>query len=525
MPLAEVELHLNALDDCPMAGAPAEAALSLLLVVPPQRGLLEGFVSGLVAIANYVLLAQPDVDVRVVDLGLEHPDDLERLVAAALIDVPGRVFVGLTSTTASYQSMLRTAAAFKHADPSVVVITGGPHVTPQDDVVLRHHAKIIDFVVRGEGEVAMVELLRAHPDVTTVPNISYLRDGVFVRNPEAALMLPPDLDRLSPILQVASQPQPGSNARATTPGKFDRVTYVSARGCPLACAFCVVRKTDIRAKSVAVIVEDIRHLVVDHGYCAIAIEDNFFGHQPKRTLELCEAIAALRVDVPFDWDCQTRVESMRRPDVVNAMARAGCTAAYLGVEALVPDHLRYLKKTPHPESYLHVLETEVIPTMLAAGINIYINLQLALPLETEQDREVSLRRLRRLGAMIYARGRTLTVFPQLAVIYPGTPHFSSAVAKGQFGPFGEDVFEAFTAWEEREEPILRYLGEHFAHGVGGIPLGLLKRDALIEGRFELSPPDLLNLSTYLRKLDEVKGVTMFKYGRYLTPCAYEDRVS
>ncbi len=490
------------------------AARTLILVVPPQRGLIEGFVSGLTAIAHYVSHKLPEVEVRLLDLGLETAESIEAIIASTLASTRGQTFVGLTSTTATYRSMLRTGEAFKAADPSIVTIAGGPHVTPQDEVVLRHHQGVIDFVVRGEGERAIVQMLQFHPAVEKVCNLSYLEAGRLVRTPEAALMEPGELDAIPPVLPELRS---GTTApeRSTTPGKFGRVTYVSARGCPLKCSFCVVRATTIRAKSIPAIIEDIRSLVTEHNYSAIAIEDNFFGHMPKRTLELCEALTELRKEIDFIWDCQTRVESMRRRDIVKAMAEAGCAAAYLGVEALVPSHLTYLGKTPHPDRYLEVLEKEVIPNMLEAGIDAYINLQLSLPFETRADRRETLRRLRRLGAVASDRGRSILVFPQLAVIYPGTPHFSTALEKGQFGRFGEDVFEAFTEWEEDKEPILRYLGEHFAHGVGGIPMGLLRRDALLDGRFEISPERLASISSQLRAIEEVEGVSLFKYGRYL----------
>jgi hypothetical protein len=109
----------------------------------------------------------------------------------------------------------------------------------------------------------------------------------------------------------------------------------------------------------------------------------------------------------------------------------------------------------------------------------------------------------------------LTVFPQVSVLYPGTPHFYDAVHAGVFDRFGEDVFEEFTAWEAKEEPILSYLGEHFAHGVGGIPLGLMDQAALAAGRFAFSPQKISAISTQLRRMEELPGVDVFRYGRYL----------
>jgi hypothetical protein len=480
---------------------------ALLLVVPPQRGLLEGFSTGLIAIANYVRRHQSSIKVSLLDFGLLGDEDLDRPISEALLGATGRVFVGITGTTASYQSMLATARAFKRLQPSCVVVMGGHHVSAQDEIVLSRHREIVDFVIRGEGEVALTALLRFFPEVSSVPSLSWW-DGTGVRrNAEAALLKEADLDQLPPTFE--------DTGLRSAAGKFGHVTYVSARGCPLKCAFCVVGASPIRAKSIEGIIGDLRYLVESLGYRALAIEDNFFGHQPKRTLALCAAIERLREELDFDWDCQTRVESMRRPDVVQAMARAGCTAAYLGVESLVPKHLTYLGKTPRPDRYLSELEQVVLPNMLAAGLDPYLNLQLGLFGEVPSDWTLTESTLRRLGKLSASYRRDSTVFPQLSVIYPGTPHFEGALAKGMFGSHGASVFEEFTAWEAREEPILNYLGEHFAHGVGGIPLGLLDMAALARGRFEFSPHKISSISTQLRRMEELEGVRVFRYGRYL----------
>jgi len=480
---------------------------TLLLVVPPQRGLLEGFSTGLISLGNYARLTDKTLVVRFLDLGNIAHEELSDRVSEAALQAKGRLFVGITGTTASYQSMLRTAACFKALDPSCIVILGGHHVSPEDDVVLRRHSSVVDFIIRGEGEAGLLKLVQSYPDVSSVPNLSWLGGNSVTRNADAPRLSAEVLDLLAPTLDA--------QGLRSAPGKFDHVTYVSARGCPLACAFCVVGSSKIYAKSVDAVIGDLRHLVGDLGYKSLAIEDNFFAHQPRRTLQLCSAIEKLQGELDFSWDCQTRVESMKHPNIVQAMSRAGCEAAYLGVESLVEKHLTYLAKTTRPTQYLEVLEQAVIPQMIESGIDVYMNLQLGLPGETSRDRTQTLEILRRLGATAHSRKRHITVFPQLHVVYPGTPHFRQLIDRGGAGRMGREVFEEFTVWEAEEEPILAYLGEHFAHGIGGIPLGIMDRHELAAGKFELSSDDLANVSTQLSKMATLPGIRVFKYGQYL----------
>jgi hypothetical protein len=303
-----------------------------------------------------------------------------------------------------------------------------------------------------------------------------------------------------------------------SPGKFEHATYVSARGCPLRCAFCSVANQKIRARSIIQVAKDIR-LLVDLGFSRIAIEDNFFAHTPQRTTQICEALAELRRDgLDFTWDCQTRVESMDRSGLVGLMERAGCEAVYLGVESLNPDQLRYLKKAPNPSRYLDCLRQRVVPALLNSEVACYINLQFGIPGETEAHHAETKNILQDMGQAAVHRKKKITIFPQLQVVYPGTTHFQDGLRQQQFP---RDIFESFTAWEAKQAPVLNWLGKHFAHGTGGIPVGILNKDALQAGEFSKGPENIMDagavmrIDTILMDLDELDGIEVFKYGKYL----------
>lgn len=480
---------------------------TLLLVVPPQAGLLEGFSAGIIALGNYIRLYNSDTEVIFVDLGNIPPSLISKYVQGTLERRSGLIFAGITGTTASYQHMLRTAKAFKDCNPDVVTIFGGHHATAQDDVILKRHS-YVDFVIRGEGEIGLSKLLEHHREPNSVPNLSFRLGKHIERTADARLLDESILDKLDPM--------PDSYELLSPPGKFNRVTYVSARGCPLKCSFCAVRNSAIRAKSVPAVIEDLRRLAGQQGYRRIAIEDNFFAHSRRRTLDLCSAIKDLQKEVSFCWDCQTRVESVRSSDVVKSMADANCDAIYLGVESLVAEQLTFLGKTLRPDDYLTMLMNDVIPNFVSARVDANINLQLGIPGDDDSHRETTLLRLKRLGEIAQKHKREVIVNPQLHVIYPGTPHFERLVKAGAFGGLGEQVFEEFAPWEEQEQPVLKYFGEHFAHGVGGIPIGILNREALRSAEFKIEEGSISSFSRHLNSMENIPGIAVFKYGRHLT---------
>ncbi|MFH0826121.1 MAG: radical SAM protein [Pseudomonadota bacterium] len=484
----------------------------LLLVMPPQQGLLNGFAAGLISLANFVEARMPDVRAKILDLSVHSFNRANMEITHFMArEQEKATFVGITTTTASYQSALEIARFVKQAAPRAVVVLGGHHASTDPEIVLRSHPDLIDLIVVGEGERSLCELIRHYPSLKPVPGLAFLDDeGRFIHTDAPPLLSQDELDSI-PITY-------GNNGLIGTPGKFDHATYVSARGCPLRCAFCAVGNDSIRAKSIPAVVRDIE-VLLDMGFCRIAIEDNFFAHSPSRTQEICEALAEIkqRRNGAFAWDCQTRVESLARKDTIELMAKAGCEAVYIGVESVHPEQLAYLNKTKNPSKYLATLTQVVVPALLDTDIACYLNLQFGLPDETEDHERATCGILASLGRLADARGKIITVFPQLYVVYPGTTHFQQGVSQGRFP---RDVFETFTKWEFRQTSVLYWLGEHFAHGTGGIPDGILKPEVLRNGSFEdvdevVDAKTICRISAALRAIDRIRGVHTFNYGDYI----------
>lgn len=473
--------------------------------MPPQPGLLSGFAAGLISLANYVSKMLPHVSVGIIDLSDVSFSDAEgKLVRIASNCTNEKLFVGITTTTASYQSVLKIAGITKEVAPHAITVLGGHHASADPETLLRRHTGIVDLVVIGEGERSLCELIQNHPILTTTPGLGFLDDGKFVRTRPPTPLTEDELDGIPIVF--------GDKGLLGTPGKFDHVTYVSARGCPLHCAFCAVGNERIRAKSVPTVVRDIEQLL-GMGYSRVAIEDNFFAHSPRRTRELCIALGDVKRRYPnFMWDCQTRVEALARKETIPLLIEAGCEAVYIGVESLCPEQLIYLNKTSKPERYLRQLIEDVVPALLETTIQCYINLQFGLPCETIHQGKYTSSILRNLGNLAASKNRSITIFPQLHVVYPGTEHYRRAVLDGRFP---SDIFESFTEWEYQQTPVLYWLGEHFAHGAGGIPEGILQPTLLRKGKYEVDTNAVLRIFSSFHSLDRLPGIKVFDYGKHI----------
>jgi radical SAM superfamily enzyme YgiQ (UPF0313 family) len=388
-------------------------------------------------------------------------------------------YVGISVTTPGYQKGLEFARALKRRSRSIKTIIGGYHTKGQGKFIIKHPE--VDYVVEGEGEKALVDILDGRSD------------GVVMGKP----MNSEDLDGISVEHLMGSDPVYFSMMR-----QFGRMNYISSRGCPNSCSFCA-SSGKVSAKSPDKVVQDLEAMAA-HGYHEISIQDNYFCHSPERIRQICNILVSRGVSI--DWDCQTRPESIQYPALVKLMADSGCSAAYIGTENFHPEVLRMMKKSPQPDDYIS-MTLNAVGNMIGAGIRPYLNIQLGVPDESEDIRLLNIRGLESAGRMAQKHGSEIILYPHLNVIYPGTHDFRSLVAGG----VPEDVFEAFTEWEEDSGMKLKKLlfENHFIHGAGGIPLSVMDHGMLKEKRFRIDERKVREVNEYMDRIRAVDGVRVY----------------
>jgi radical SAM superfamily enzyme YgiQ (UPF0313 family) len=240
--------------------------------------------------------------------------------------------VGISSISSTAPRAYELADYYR--GQGIPVVLGGAHCTflPQEGL---EHA---DFVICGEGEEALVELVEAlgnGGDFAAIQNLCYKDGDILRQNPRRPLVA--DLDSL-----------PIPNYSLIHGWKVGRrkgvVSIATSRGCPFNCSFCSVillfgRKH--RTNSVDRVMEEIRQngLKANHIFFC---DDNFCADR-KRTKELCERIIAEGLKI--EWSAQVRVESAKDPELLELMARAGCYIVFVGLESINPATLKAYNKS------------------------------------------------------------------------------------------------------------------------------------------------------------------------------------
>ena len=230
--------------------------------------------------------------------------------------------------------------AFREKYPRVPIVWGGYFASLYTEAVL--NAKYVDFVVKGQGEETLIELLealRGRRDFSRIRGLAYKDQfGFHVYTAERPLKAPDEFPwlpyhRLDPAKYIAR----------TFLGSRTAVHQASV-GCPFRCNFCGVvpvydrEKMESPARTEAI----LDHLQLNYGINAVQFYDNNFFLREDHAVELADRIQRLKLK----WWCEARVDIVLgySDETLRKLKAAGCTMIFFGVESGSDAVLRDMKK-------------------------------------------------------------------------------------------------------------------------------------------------------------------------------------
>jgi radical SAM superfamily enzyme YgiQ (UPF0313 family) len=323
--------------------------------------------------------------------------------------------IGITTLTPRYRIALSLATRLK-AEFDVPILIGGSHVTALPEETMRN--KCFDFAAVGEGETTIVEFARAierHEDLSKVKGIVYRHGDELVTTESRPLIddlntIPfPARDLLPPLRMY--RPSPASCKR------LPQATMMTSRGCPYRCAFCdrSVFGNRARTRTARNVVDEMELLVTRYGAREIRFWDDIFNIDQQRVIDICEEVLSRKLDVP--WTCLARANHMN-PEVLDAMARAGCWQVDYGIESGNQAILNGIVKGQTLDQV-----QRVVKMTRKTGIGVRGFFMLALPGETESTMRDTIQFAKRLDL-------TSAVF-HVTTPFPGTDLFNIARESGE----------------------------------------------------------------------------------------------
>lgn len=365
------------------------------------------------------VLRRDGASVRIIDT--EH-ESFEKAAKAAADMNP--VLIGVSAVSPMLRPALRLAQIFRNAASNALLVIGGPITSALPERALGQRG--FDAAVVGEGEHIIASLAQIAAEEGRNTKALCGLGGLILRNGEGVRRTPavppvqnldglpfPALDLLPAQSIYLYHPVLGRGARATA--------LVTSRGCPFRCAFCYQYpyKNAYRVHSVARIIEEIDFVKRRFGVQSIRFLDDMFTFGRDRILELCEEIN--RRSIGVTWHCNSRVDLLD-PELIRAMAQAGCRAVNLGLESDRDEDLHRLGKKSQVDPR-HVIEMSN-----AAGIDVVGQFILGFPWD---DRTSILRRIRFACSLPLCAATFWPLIP-----FPGTKIYQEALQR--FGEFEVD---------------------------------------------------------------------------------------
>jgi anaerobic magnesium-protoporphyrin IX monomethyl ester cyclase len=358
-----------------------------LLITPPYHaGVVESAGRwpplGLLYIAG--ALRQHGYEAEVYDaMSLEHsPSQIRQRLEA---DRPH--IVATAAYTSSFYSAVEVLRIAKEVDPSAITVLGGVHPTFCYEDALRGHPGVIDFIVRGEGEITMVELVAAVAEgadgsaLARVAGLAFLHDGSLVVTPTRPFI--PDLDSVHPAWELV----PWEDYRLYFVPGSRVATVSSSRGCIHECGFCSQQKFwcgTYRQRSPEGFLGEIDLLYQEYGVNTVLLTDEFPTQDRPRWERILEGL--IRRKYPISLLIETCVEAIvRDADIMDRYREAGILHIYVGVEATRQERLDRFKKDIRCEQ-----SREAIRLINEAGLISECSFILGVPEETETTIEETL---------------------------------------------------------------------------------------------------------------------------------------
>ena len=246
--------------------------------------------------------------------------------------------VAMTSYTFTLYDTYETCKLVKRIMPEAKIVLGGAHVDVYPYETMTQ--PFIDLLVKGEGDVAILEVLEYFEGKRAPESIA----GIYYRDPKTGTeTFTGEREKLSDIdaIPFPDRTLLGNGAYFSHPNPaFRETTMVSSRGCPYKCNFCNIGSTRYRYRTAKNVVDEMEYCA-GLGYNYIQFVDDTFNLFDKKVKEMCRDL--IRRQLPIKWCFRGRVDKIDE-EMCELFVASGCIRAYFGVESGNPDVLASIGK-------------------------------------------------------------------------------------------------------------------------------------------------------------------------------------
>ena len=246
--------------------------------------------------------------------------------------------IGITAMTFTLIDVIKVIEIAKKINPQIKIILGGPHA----HIYFKETLDIpgVDFVVLGEGEKPLLELLN---NIGNPEELKKVKNLAFKYNDQIIITEYDEYNRsLDELPFPARHLIPYKKYWSILSGNKVITTMFTSRGCPYQCTFCDRPNMGklFRARSAENVVNEIEECL-KMGIEEIFIYDDTFTVDKQRVINICNEI--IKRNLKFSWDIRARVDTVNQ-EILEKLKQAGCTRIHYGVESGTEKILKVLNK-------------------------------------------------------------------------------------------------------------------------------------------------------------------------------------
>ncbi len=239
------------------------------------------------------------------------------------------VLLGHSGSTAAHKTALKTIHEIKKSFPKIKIIYGGVYPSYADQGILRECSEV-DYIVRGEGEETIVQLIKAieaHENLEKVDGITWRDGNQIIANRSRAPIQNLDNYRLGwelldwPLYKMFG---------------FERAAGLQfSRGCPLTCSYCGqwMFWKKWRHRSPENIVEQLKLLKEKYAVDYVWFADENFSADREALIRLLNLIVDSKLNLSLNIN-MTAADVVRDADLIPLYETAGIDYVVMGVESL-----------------------------------------------------------------------------------------------------------------------------------------------------------------------------------------------
>ncbi|MDR2009085.1 MAG: B12-binding domain-containing radical SAM protein [Bacteroidales bacterium] len=280
---------------------------------------------------------------NVYTLNMNHHEGSEEEILKYYFKTFNIQILGIGGLSGEFADINRIARLTKTINSQIKIIVGGGVITADAETAMQAFG-IADFGVIGEGEITIIELLKAINNEVPIEEISgliFLKNGNFIKTEarkeiENLDILPfPDYEGFNYKEYLETNPDMSDEGK-----KYTQVSIIGGRSCKYNCTFCFHPSgSTYRQRSLDSIFKEIDYLTSNYEISYIALREELFATDNQRVIEFCNRIC----HYDFDWSIQLRVDSINS-ELVDILRNTRCRYVFVGIESAHDTVLKSMRK-------------------------------------------------------------------------------------------------------------------------------------------------------------------------------------